>query len=381
MVANLIPRLADRRAVVHLAINQTADSTGLHGTVAGNPHPGDPFAVRRLAEIARRLRPTVLVVADLAAMPRYAAALRMLAGVRRLAHCPVDGHILEPKLVGWATPEWRLVVHTQWARREVVSAWSRLEGQAADPQVHVIGHGVDERFRALPTLGREPSRTRARGQLGLDAPGDEVVMLVVGRNQPRKRLDLAIEVFARLAADSVRPVRLCLRTDSGGVGGSVLASVEAAGVHRLLVAPGHAHALTGRLPPHALNLLYNACEVGLNTSVGESWGLASFEHGATGAAQVLPDSGVAAELWGDTALRIPTTRNHPIGPTMLGRLIDPVAAARACRLLVDHPTRLDDSGIRAREWATRPQISWDTVAERWHEVLDDVEAEPHQIGP
>ena len=27
-----------------------------------------------------------------------------------------------------------------------------------------------------------------------------------------------------------------------------------------------------------LNLIYNACEVGINTSTGEGWGLVSFEH-------------------------------------------------------------------------------------------------------
>lgn len=31
-----------------------------------------------------------------------------------------------------------------------------------------------------------------------------------------------------------------------------------------------------------LGLIYQACDVGVNTSAGEGWGLVAFEHGATG---------------------------------------------------------------------------------------------------
>jgi D-inositol-3-phosphate glycosyltransferase len=44
----------------------------------------------------------------------------------------------------------------------------------------------------------------------------------------------------------------------------------------------------GVVDDRQLNLLRNACDVGINTSMGEGWGLAGFEHGATGAAQIVP---------------------------------------------------------------------------------------------
>ena len=31
-------------------------------------------------------------------------------------------------------------------------------------------------------------------------------------------------------------------------------------------------------PDEALNLIYNACDVGINTANGEGWGLVPFEH-------------------------------------------------------------------------------------------------------
>jgi len=36
------------------------------------------------------------------------------------------------------------------------------------------------------------------------------------------------------------------------------------------------------LPDNELNIVYNACDIGINTSVREGWGLVSFEHGGYG---------------------------------------------------------------------------------------------------
>ena len=48
-----------------------------------------------------------------------------------------------------------------------------------------------------------------------------------------------------------------------------------------------------------LNCIYNACDVGINTSIGEGWGLVSFEHAATGAGQIVPRHSACEELWRD----------------------------------------------------------------------------------
>jgi hypothetical protein len=46
-----------------------------------------------------------------------------------------------------------------------------------------------------------------------------------------------------------------------------------------------------------LNFLYNACDVGINTTTGEGWGMPSFEHAATRAAQIVPHHTSLADLW------------------------------------------------------------------------------------
>ena len=50
-----------------------------------------------------------------------------------------------------------------------------------------------------------------------------------------------------------------------------------------------------------LNLLYNACDVGVNTAMGEGWGLVSFEHAATGAPQIIPRHSACPDIWDGAA--------------------------------------------------------------------------------
>jgi D-inositol-3-phosphate glycosyltransferase len=59
-----------------------------------------------------------------------------------------------------------------------------------------------------------------------------------------------------------------------------------------------------------LNWLYNACDVGINTLMGEGWGLISFEHAAAGAAQVVPDHMACSELWCGWAELLPVEKTY-----------------------------------------------------------------------
>jgi D-inositol-3-phosphate glycosyltransferase len=51
------------------------------------------------------------------------------------------------------------------------------------------------------------------------------------------------------------------------------------------------------LPVEQLNQVYNAADIGINTCIGEGWGLVNSEHGATGVMQVVPDHTSLAEIF------------------------------------------------------------------------------------
>ena len=48
-----------------------------------------------------------------------------------------------------------------------------------------------------------------------------------------------------------------------------------------------------------LNIIYNAADIGINTSMGEGWGLVSFEMASLGIPQIVPNFSSYPELFGD----------------------------------------------------------------------------------
>jgi D-inositol-3-phosphate glycosyltransferase len=87
-----------------------------------------------------------------------------------------------------------------------------------------------------------------------------------------------------------------LHTDTRQRGCELLPLVHARGIRDRLLSTSMA-AGAPEVADHQLNLIYNDCDVGLNTSVGEGWGMVAFEHGATGAVQVMPRHSACEELW------------------------------------------------------------------------------------
>ena len=105
----------------------------------------------------------------------------------------------------------------------------------------------------------------------------------------RKRLDITLKGFAQFAEGKPENVFIYLHQTSTD-------DYTNQRMRRLVVSFGlekrvliNVLNVNGEsLTEQQINLLYNACDVGINTSMGEGWGLISFEHGATGAAQIVP---------------------------------------------------------------------------------------------
>lgn len=130
-----------------------------------------------------------------------------------------------------------------------------------------------------------------------------------------------------------------------------------------------------------LNCIYNACDVGINTSIGEGWGLVSFEHAATGAAQVLPRHSSLPELWGDAALFMEPSFSLTTERILLeGWYVTPETVAAALEQLYRDPALLAEMGRRARQRATDPALSWDRIAAQWVGLFDEVMATHPDAG-
>ena len=118
-----------------------------------------------------------------------------------------------------------------------------------------------------------------------------------------------------------------------------------------------------------LTALYNACAVGINTSLGEGFGLVSFEHGATGVPQIVPGHAALRELWGDAALHLPVRPvRTPHSPLVMGEA-DPGDAADALARLYEDTGYYRRAAKKAHARAASADLRWSTVAEALREGL------------
>jgi glycosyltransferase involved in cell wall biosynthesis len=346
-----------------------------------NRDGSDLLAAYAAIHLIEERRPdVVLCFNDVWYMQRYADVLRPHLGPTRLAaYVPLDG--------GFADPEWArglsafdlVCVYTVWARDEVARAWTRLGIDASrQPPIVVVPHGVDvAAFQPTPELlhtGFAPAARAIAKRLifpGLEHPDDTFIVLNASRPDPRKRIDLTLEGFASFARDKPPGVRLCLHHALGQPGSAGEFETHAASLgiaDRLLLNP---LADCGRVPSDDwLNLLYNACDVGLNTSMGEGWGLVSFEHAAAGAAQVVPHHSACADLWTEHAVLVPARRRYvpEFSILELAEVAPADVAAALDRLYADHAeqVRLARAGY---DYVRRAEFRWEAVAERWTHAL------------
>jgi len=160
--------------------------------------------------------------------------------------------------------------------------------------VRILEHAADPTtFSALP----DDTRVLFRKSLGI--PASAVVFLNANRNSQRKRLDLTLAGFARVLKTHPNAY-LVIATNINPQAGAYYdiptifqREASRAGLDQLALS--HL-VLIDTSPPNVvgdegINQLYNAADIGINTSDGEGFGLCQLEHMLTGAPQVVTDIG------------------------------------------------------------------------------------------
>ncbi|MEA2412397.1 MAG: hypothetical protein QOC77_2958 [Thermoleophilaceae bacterium] len=325
----------------------SVDRARLPFEVRTNRLAGDNYGYEQLPGLLDEIEPDIVLLhRNSAFFPMHRAALARFRerrpGARVVAYCPADR-------VPPALAEADLVVFYTQCGLEAA-------GDLELPATAVIPHGVDRaRFRPVEDARRQlfPGRPELE---------DAFVVLNANRNQPRKRVDLTLRGFA-LFARSRPDAWLYLHMGMRDLGVEVLELAGSLGIaDRLLVTTWEPD--RPLVPDERLNLIYNACSVGVNTAAAEGWGLVSFEHAATGAAQIVPGHGACEELWRDVALLLPCEADSR------GRQVTtPSAVADALARLYDDRELLAERGRLAYEHATSDRFAWDTIARRWEALL------------
>jgi hypothetical protein len=244
------------------------------------------------------------------------------------------------------------------------------------PDIRVLENAVDTTmFSKIP----DGARAIIRSNMGL--PPDAVLMINVNRNSQRKRQDLSVMGFVELIVrDPTKPYYFIMVTGLNAQQGAFYdvsrifgSEIRRHGLNpddfakRLMLVDTSAKPL----PDSAINELYNAADIGVNTSDGEGFGLCQIEHLYTGAPQLVTDIGTYRAFMDETVCGFvkPGDRVYFSGTMPLGLWVPSFSykelADRMGELILALP-------IFKKAASNYKFKTWDEVCASW---LEDVKSE------
>lgn len=277
-------------------------------------------------------------------------------GLPIIGYMPVDGGNLDPAAMRELNKLHAAVWYTRYGHREATKAG--FKGAQ-----HVIPHGIDT------TLFQPMNRTEARRLLDLNVPKNAFIVGNLNRNQPRKRLDLTIHIFADwVKQNRVSHAYLLLHCAQKDAGWDLRRVAAFHGVADRLLLTG-SNDMSGLQSTRHLNLIYNSLDVQMSTTLGEGWGLTTMEGMACGIPQIVPQSSALAE-WARPAVKIPCSRvlMHPEVNTT-GALVDHEPFVAALKSLHQSKALRDRLAAEGLAMVREKQFQWSDVAEKFSTLL------------
>lgn len=298
---SVLAHLSKEHEVAVIGINYNGDPHEYDYKIypASNLHCADRFGLPRLVEIFNKEKPDVFIcLNDIWVVNQVWERIHFLKeknNFKFVAYFPTDSERYPNEML-------RHIPHWDLAITFTVQQANRILSHGISPsRMGVLPHGVDlSKFNPMP-------RDEARKTLNL--PLDKFIVLNANRNQPRKQIDLTIKAFAEFAQDKPDTM-LYLHMGAKDMGWEIIPLFEREMKLRDLD-PTNRLVLTSKdinyiaaPPDELLNTIYNAADVGLNTTNGEGWGLVAFEHAACRKPQVQPCHTSCMDLWDGAGMLI-----------------------------------------------------------------------------
>lgn len=364
----LLPALAEEHEVHVLAVNWHGDPSSMQQYCQMYPamaYGSDPFGSHRIAEVIGKVKPDLVWVTNdiwiALQLWEKAKPLKETIDFKWFVYTPIDSYGLFPVL---AAPmmEWDgLATYTQFGKEE-------LEKMGYTKPIRIIGHGTDfEKFFPMDKL-------ECRKKLGV--PEDVFIVFNGNRNQPRKRIDLTIKAFIKFAKDK-DDARLWLNMGSKDLGWDIVnlfkrvARDEGYDAKGKLILTSPHFSTDNCLPIEQLNQVYNASDIGINTCIGEGWGLVNTEHGSTGVMQLVPDHTSLAEIF-DELPRIENNAAETDRNYGLERLLpDPDSAAELLTYYYENRDILKEHGQWCYKRLHEEPFTWPYIQQQLKDVVKE----------
>lgn len=361
---SILKYLKDEYDFVVLGVNYFGDphTSGYKIYPAGIKTPGDIYGITRLSDICSIEQPDIIwMINDIWVINQMINTIKEVYKNNKLpkliVYFPVDAEDHDPMWYQNLDIVDKAVVYNSFGKKVATQARS-------DISYEIIGHGVDTDvfFRAFP------SRKVAKQAIFSQFPEleDKLIFFSGARNQPRKRLDMLMRGFAEFVKNK-NDALLYLHCEIVDAHINIQRMAKILGIEdKIIVSTGRKQKLTSQ----QLNLLYNACDVGINTSLGEGWGLPSVEHAATGALQIVPNHSALSELWEGCGVfidaKIPFTME--IGTT--GKLCLPEDICNSLEFVYKNPDIRGELARKGFEKFTSTEYQWKTIASQWKNLIE-----------
>ena len=366
----VLPRLKDNFEIVVLACNWHGDPTDEQKDFkmypASNRFQQAAFGEDRIREIVEREQPDIVFsLNDPWIVSEQYKRIQDLHQQKKFKFCgylTMDSYNwiggIDPHINNWDA----LIAFTEFGAYEFFKS-------GITKAVTIIPHGLDT------GLFYPMNKKEARKKLGL--PEDIFICLNANRNQFRKRMDITIAAFAKFAVG--RPdAQLYMHCGTKDQGWDIMPLFGREMVKNGLDPNGRIIMTNNSAgPPNVsvefLNCIYNAADIGINTTKGGGWELVNFENAACRVAQVVPDHTSTKEIFGGYA---PLIRcDHVDVDVNMAREMpcpsDLHLAEILCKLYDDREY-LNRVADLCYQRVTDPVFSWDSVASQFGGMFQEV---------
>lgn len=364
---SIIDHLPKNFNLVGLGINYRGDPHNYGFPIYPAGMGGRVFGEDRLVNILNNAKFDILfILNDVWVVNNYLSVIK--AQVKKplpkiVVYFPVDSENHDPEWYKNFDIVNRAVTYTEFGR-SVVNDPHCNENVKLD----IIPHGTDQKVFYKKYTNRRDAKIAVLG--GTRDP-NSFILLNANRNQPRKRLDVTMEAF-KLFAEGKDDVLLHMHCGVRDAHIDVAKLSQRLGIDNKLVLtnlnPG-----VQMVSDAELNDIYNAADVGLNSSMGEGWGLTATEHALTGAPQIVPDHSSCAELFQDCGLLVPARMKFTFDNSMtVGKLIAPEDMAEKMNLLYNDKTLYNRLSKKALDKFGSSKYAWKTVSQQFANIFYEV---------
>jgi hypothetical protein len=141
----------------------------------------------------------------------------------------------------------------------------------------VIPHATDAKIKKYNDSARKIVIDTFNHKYQTNIEYDDIIILNANLYQPRKRIESTISIVSKLIQKYPhKKIKLWLH-----IGNSI--------PKNLSIIPKEKLIKTDEVPIEDLNLIYNICQIGIQTSWGEGWSFTNCEHAMCGGIQVVPN--------------------------------------------------------------------------------------------